>query len=594
MFHVRHVLVLLAVLGGGCLDSPTGQFWPTLEVDLGAPQPDASPDTDVIGEVDAGPDLAAPQPQPDGAPCAVDAECSGGVCLTGEAFPGGFCSSPGCPSGCPAGSNCSDTGQFGTFCAPECTSDTECREGYGCRREGRRGETPRRMCTPIRGLPDGEACAERADCQGGFCLPWPGGYCTTTRCQTSDDCSNLGVADNVCLGDGGFNLCVRRCAQASDCREGYLCTDIGGGELVCLEDPARPFDEAVFAPNELNIQCGIPVEDGRATIPYEIADNTTSYMITPMSRDGQPIEPWRILLPDATEMNFVLERLIFTVPASFFASMNPTLVPAGPSFTNMLAAGSNQYVLGAEGEEICYYVLEKQAPGAVLDLNVYLVDVPGVSAATAATHPDFIAVFDEVRRIYEQIGITLGEIRFRDIGGDAATRFGVLRSDAEVGELVKLSTPPGDDLASLLSVNVFFVGEFAMRGVIGISSGLPGPAGLHGTHGSGVVFTAEYMGAPVDDALGTTTDGNAYTALLLAHEVGHWLGLFHTTEQGGQMHDPLADTPQCSSPENADRCPDWGNLMFPFAAAANTTVTADQGFVLSANPATHPAPTGTP
>ena len=30
------------------------------------------------------------------------------------------------------------------------------------------------------------------------------------------------------------------------------------------------------------------------------------------------------------------------------------------------------------------------------------------------------------------------------------------------------------------------------------------------------------------------------------HEMGHWLGLFHTTEANGTSFDPLSDTAQCS------------------------------------------------
>lgn len=579
------MLVALVSCSGG--EEPEPTEWLVVEIDAGTTEEDASVDAPDEGTITP-PDMA-PVPQPDGAACEADADCAGGTCLTGPLYPDGYCTVADCGGGCADGSVCSTRNETQDFCAPLCESDVDCRDGYACTREGGRGQATQWMCKPITGAADGEACESRDDCQGGFCLDWAGGHCTTFRCENDGQCANLGGSNNICLQDGsGFSLCVRECTDNAECREGYVCGDVGLGTSVCLEDPARPFDDVVFQPSALDIQCGIEVaDDGTATIAYEVADTTTSYMITPMARDGQPIEPRRIVLPDSTQKNFNSTRAFLGVPATFFGSMNPTLVPPAPGFEDMLAAGTNEYVVGADGEEICYYVLEKQQPGNQIDLNVYLVDVPNVTAATAGGDPNFTAVFDEVRQIYGQVGLELGVIRFHDISGENATRFGVLQSDAEVQELVKLSTPPGDDLASLLSVNVFFVGEFAMRGVIGISSGLPGPAGLHGTHGSGVVFTAEYMGGPVDDALGTTIDGNAYTALLLAHEVGHWLGLFHTSEQGGFGHDPLDDTPECSDPNNATACGDWGNLMFPFAAAGNTVVTPNQGSVLLANPATY-------
>ncbi len=584
----RWTMLIAVLLLGACHAEPEGQQWLVVEVDEGLPDVDmGAPDPDVA--IPPAPDIPPPQLLGDSSPCTAGDECASGTCLTGNEFPNGYCTATDCASGsvCAEGSACRQGRDGPSYCAPLCTSDNACGDGLACRYDFRTGD---RMCRPISGAADGEACVDRRECQNRWCQPdLTGGYCVTFGCETSDDCSNQREFDNVCLNNGGGfnNFCVRRCDTVADCRPDHLCTDIGGGETVCLEDPARPFEEAVFEPSALNIQCGIPVENGLARITYDIADTTTSYMVTPMARDGQPMQARRIKIPDGSEKNFVAERDILAYPSRLFASMSPTLVPASPTFMDMLAPGTNEYHLAAEGTEVCYYLLEKDAPGNVLDMNIYLVGVPGVTAATAGTDPRFVGVFDEVRRIYAQIGIELGVLRFFDMDEATNVRYGVLRSSGDVASLTKLSQAPGVDLESLLSVNVFFVGEFALGGgAIGISSGLPGPAGLHGTQGSGVVFTAEYMGTMVPDAIGGNADGNAYTALLLAHEVGHWLGLYHTTETDSSTHDPLGDTPQCGTVNNNPQsCASWGNLMFPYAGASNTNVTADQGFVLKGNPA---------
>ena len=98
----------------------------------------------------------------------------------------------------------------------------------------------------------------------------------------------------------------------------------------------------------------------------------------------------------------------------------------------------------------------------------------------------------------------------------------------------------------------------------------------------------------------------------LLHETGHFLGLFHTTEQEGADFDPLTDTPKCpctacSSPIDrphcgstavgapfiaADRCvslPSCGggdNLMFWFleAGISQGLLTPQQGQVMRLNP----------
>ena len=78
--------------------------------------------------------------------------------------------------------------------------------------------------------------------------------------------------------------------------------------------------------------------------------------------------------------------------------------------------------------------------------------------------------------------------------------------------------------------------------------------------------------------------GDEYTGIVFAHEVGHYLGLYHTSEQNGFSFDPLQDTPECG--RISASCPDVNNLMFPFAGITHTEVSDEQGFVVGANPLT--------
>jgi len=69
-----------------------------------------------------------------GGPCVVSGECYiDSVCLTGDAWPGGYCAE-GCDSDedCPEGSQCTE--EEGGVCVVTCASDAECRseEGYAC------------------------------------------------------------------------------------------------------------------------------------------------------------------------------------------------------------------------------------------------------------------------------------------------------------------------------------------------------------------------------------------------------------------------------------------------------------------------------
>jgi hypothetical protein len=74
----------------------------------------------------------------------------------------------------------------------------------------------------------------------------------------------------------------------------------------------------------------------------------------------------------------------------------------------------------------------------------------------------------------------------------------------------------------------------------GYSMGLPGPY-AHDRGTSAVMVSTElYSGGNGElDAPGLASS--------LAHEIGHYLGLYHTSERNGSNHDPISDTPECES-----------------------------------------------
>ena len=117
------------------------------------------------------------------------------------------------------------------------------------------------------------------------------------------------------------------------------------------------------------------------------------------------------------------------------------------------------------------------------------------------------------------------------------------------------------------AVNLFFIEDYSgsWSGVLGNAAGIPGSMGIANAW-NGVLnsLTAHASGSTLDaQLLGETA----------AHEMGHQLGLFHTTEQGGTVFDILSDTAECqkSSRDNdsngqmsAEECEGYGgeNVMF--------------------------------
>lgn len=158
---------------------------------------------------------------------------------------------------------------------------------------------------------------------------------------------------------------------------------------------------------------------------------------------------------------------------------------------------------------------------------------------------------------------TLAEISYIDLPTDDGTFI-----PTEGPEIQRLRSSPIAGPGS--AMNVFFIDDFTdAAGVLGIAAGIPGPNGVPQTAGSGVVIALDSH---------RTTEGVLNTTLMgetIAHELGHQLGLFHTTEADGGTHDVVPDTAECTLEMDTNRdgqlaaeeCPDGQNVMFWTAAS---------------------------
>lgn len=572
--------------------------------DTQSPDDALESDARTDGDDGAGPD-AGPEGAALGEACERDEDCRLGRCLGGDGFVDGYCSTPDpCEfdDHCPEDTTClanADAAAEDAFCGVRCEQDTDCRDGYSCQQSD---ASPFKACAPkLPDVPDapdarldGAACESDSDCDNAYCLrspEWPGGYCTTIDCETYVDCARgegEDAVDNRCLVQpGATNFCVRMCQSSRDCRDNYICARIGGGQGFCSPDPQAEYSIPDLDAYPFDITCGLAAEDNRAYIDYEVAADTTAYMITPLSMDAKDLRPRSTLLPGLNQISYTGDNAFQTIPSQIFGVINPIMTPALERFESHLQAGAHSLELTTQSQNICHYLLEESTPGTFIDFNIYLVGM-GLTAEAAQTDPDMQAVLAQFDAIYAQLGVSIGEVHFHEITGDAAEAYQIVRSDFELQQLVALSTLPDGGYDGALSANIFFVRAVQIGGgAIGISQGLPGPAGLHGTPSSGVVFTSEYIGEQFRGEGNTRVDGNAFTGIVMAHEVGHYLGLFHTSEQYGQGFDPVEDTPRCTNP-NAfpDGCPDLDNLMFPLAGITHTELSDGQKYTLLANPLT--------
>lgn len=221
--------------------------------------------------------------------------------------------------------------------------------------------------------------------------------------------------------------------------------------------------------------------------------------------------------------------------------------------------------------------------GDSIAVAFHFVGVPGLDAATAPTHENFQIAVDEMDAILSGAGIVIDDIVYEDVT-TSVDELTIIGSDAgpnsELGRLLAMS---GSGLERRLHLFVVQGIDYGGLEVVGQAGSAPGPAVIQGTSHSGIAISA------IDLESDPTITG-----LATAHEIGHYLGLYHTTEKAGDGWDPLDDTAFCG-PENdtnsdgyvaASECAGLGgdNVMFWSPPSGSTDLTANQEYVMVRNP----------
>ncbi|GEJ59350.1 hypothetical protein [Anaeromyxobacter diazotrophicus] len=270
-----------------------------------------------------------------------------------------------------------------------------------------------------------------------------------------------------------------------------------------------------------------------------------------------------------------------------------------------------------------------------LDVVVYFVAtaVDGIplnkARADAGQDSDVNRLVQTLRGLYGKNGVTVN-VTFQDAPPSVQTRFasGVnIDQTGACSDLSQLFTSS----AKGNTLNIFLVpslNETATSGqatyTVGIDGTIPGPASVGGTVASGAAVSAADLRHNQTSCSGSGfvgTCGADETAYIIAHEAGHFLGLYHVTEKYGFEFDtlddtftctcqacapsgsvcatataappsnayPMSDVSKCVTPTASKDCGGGDNLMFWLfdQIYSKGTLSTQQGQVVRANPLIH-------
>ena len=477
----------------------------------------------------------------------------------------------------------------------------------------------------------GEACRTTTDCSSGLTCEtldqgFAGGFCSAA-CTDSSTCK-----PGACTPLASASLCTPSCTSDQQCRQGYGCCASLGNVCVPLAacTPAscsRPVVASAL-PGQVQAFGTHKVGD---TITFTVPPNTGSFTILQQAQlatltvvyKGSEIDnsavPLKIVMPDG---GVVYDDATFNPPSStdggvdssgayaYYGGGTPstaafTLPNTSASLAQGVPAGDWKFVVNDYANECTFLsgcsdggtaentydvsVVTRQAPGATMDVAFYIV-TDAFSEANAGTDPSVQRMVKTYQDIFlNKAGITVNAV-FHDVSAADKARFGTNISVTQSGPCAELSqmftlsgAHPGNTMNVFLVQGLRDANGTSGGTVVGIDGTIPGPSSYNGTVQSGAVVSAADL---FKKATGTSCSGGMNlggcgadsVAYIAAHESGHFLGLFHTTEQQGDVFDTLSDTPKCpclNCSSLSDR-PSCGTSS-PFITADRCVVSASCG-----------------
>jgi hypothetical protein len=491
-------------------------------------------------------------PERENPPCQSDADCK----LPQQCASDGLCRAPDpvdegkpClhPDHCKS-KLCLDAGKGGV-CAVACTDPT------GCEAE--------QVCAPstAKSVPPDNKAQLRLLCQDAG----SGERHTGEACSSDDECRS-----RICDDEG---RCTRPCdAKSTDgqaCPGSLICEETsltaGGASLTTGVCRRKLLEAQELGPVD------VPKTGLTSPVTFTIDKDVTSFLLFADDTDNLHVVITKLEGPDGTVYVNYADRTKELARAYDRTGTAIVQVPGTDNEKGAVQAGDYKLWIqtykwvndkmepeAGKLERVAVLTRRSTQKGGLLDLDLHFAAGTGVKAATAKDDAFVKATLQELAALYNRLmGAGLGQVRFFDLPATEDTI-------KDWNHVAQVRTKYSREGPNKLSINVFVVKKIAM-GYTGLSGGIPGVPGLAGRPVSGVVVEKQFDGKKMGRMLG--------------HEIGHFLGLYHTTEsqKGPFKNDLISDTPVCPSGTQAQQCPDFKNLMFPFYYQAPDPLVLSRG-----------------
>lgn len=440
----------------------------------------------------------------------------------------------------------------------------------------------------------GAACARDADCAVGACrrdvarapedlapVPLVCGALTEAagdgeRCEEASDCDR-----GLCVLAG---TCVAPCVDDADCSAGFACRPVYARTSLSAAQPLRGCVEPIVLRDGLRAETLPPTTVvGRGTLAPPALPATPTFHLFRVATPGAALQAER-LTDDAGRVLYDLSTVFPGQPAPInpvlgFGSVFSLLVPNG----SRVVGGNLQLEvvtfsdgrIDVEGTRI----VGTAGASRTLDVDVFYVGGGMLRPERDGSVPvRLVRALREAERILAPSRVRFGELRQHEVPGALRGRYAFIDSglDGAPGELQELfALGAGSGRGSL---PLFLVRD--VTGALGIAGDIPG-AWMHpGEVTNGVAIAVD----PLFDPDPTTPP----VGRVIAHEAGHFLGLFHTSEADGTVVEPIDDTPACGPDRDTDgdgwllpaECSGAGSQNFMFWAAGGDDSSPGQRAVL--------------